>query len=115
MALIEIEAHSMARAYMHDQLQELKDALNGHGHMVSFRAPTERHDLPTAGPGFDVALYLGEFLENHALEEIVADLAATIIPPVRIPAQGGRHRAAIFGPDGRVLRDVLLQEQEPEG
>jgi hypothetical protein len=115
MALVEIEAHSMARAYMHDQLQELAGALNGHGHMVSFRAPTQRDDLPTAGPGFDVALYLGEFLENHALEAIVTALVTTIIPPIRIPAQGGRHRAAIFGPDGRVLRDVLLHEQEPEG
>jgi hypothetical protein len=115
MALIEIEAHSMARAYMHDQLGELRGALEGQGHTISFRALSERHDLPTAGPGFDVALHLGEFLENHALDAIVASLVATITPPVRIPAQGGRHRAAIFGPDGRVLRDVMLHEQEPEG
>jgi hypothetical protein len=115
MALIEIEAHSMARAYMHDQLQALTAALRGQGHTIAFRAPTERDDLPTAGPGFDVALHLGEFLEHHALDAIVASLVATITPPVRIPAQGGRHRAAIFGPDGRVVRDVLLQEQEPEG
>lgn len=113
MARIEIEAHSIARRFMREQLHDLKGELERQGHAVSFRAPSERDDLPTAGPGFEAALYVGEFLEEDALEAIIAALVARIIPPVRIPTQGGRHRAAIFGPDGRVLRDVLLQEQEP--
>jgi hypothetical protein len=113
MARIEIEAHRIARRFMHQQLAELRGELEGHGHTVSFRTPTQSRDLPTAGPGFDVALYLGEFLDADALEAIVAALESRIIPPVRIPAQRGRHRAAIFGPDGRVLRDVSLQEEEP--
>jgi hypothetical protein len=113
MARIEIEAHRVARHFMYAELRELRGELEGHGHTVSFRMPIERRDLPTAGPGFDVALYLGEFLDTDALEAIVAALESKIIPTARIPSQRGRHRAAIFGPDGRVLRDVSLQVEEP--
>jgi hypothetical protein len=114
-ALIEIETQSIARRYMREQFQELRRELEEQGHTVSFRAPAEERAVPTAGPGFQVALHLSEFLDERVLEAIIGALVATIVPPERIPVYRGRrdHRAEIFGPDGRVLRDVVLEGEEP--
>ena len=116
MADIEIEAHSIARRYMREQFGELRRELQEQGHTVSFRAPAEEQAVPTAGAGFQVALHLSEFLDEHVLDAIVGALVATIVPPARIPVYRGRrhHRAEIFGPDGRVLRGVVLEGEEPE-
>ena len=115
MADIEIEVPSIARRYMREQFEELRRELAEQGHTVSFRAPADERAVPTAGPGFQLALHLGEFLDENVLDAIADALVATIIPPARIPVYRGRrdHRAEIFGPDGRVLRDVVLEGEEP--
>jgi hypothetical protein len=115
MADIEIEAPTIARRYMREQFALLRRELEEQGHMVSFRAPADERAVPTAGPGFQLALHLGEFLDEDDLDAIAGALVATIIPPARIPVYRGRrdHRAEIFGPDGRVLRDVMLEGEEP--
>jgi hypothetical protein len=114
MAHVEIEVHSIARRFMREQFEELRRELQQQGHTVSFRAPAEELAVPTAGPGFQMALHLSEFLDEHVLEAIAGALVATIVPPARIPVYRGRrdHRAEIFGPDGRVLRDVVLEGEE---
>ena len=115
MAHVEIEVHSIARRYMREQFNELRRELAEQGHTVSFRAPAEELAVPTAGAGFQVAVHLSEFPEEHVLEAIAGALVTRIVPPARIPVYRGRrdHRAEIFGPDGRVLRDVALEGEEP--
>jgi hypothetical protein len=114
MADIELEAPSIARRYMREQFEELRRELAEQGHTVSFRTPVEERAVPTAGAGFQLALHVSEFLDEDILDAIAGALVATISPPARIPVYRGRrdHRAEIFGPDGRVLRDVVLEGEE---
>jgi hypothetical protein len=51
MARIAIEAHSVARHFMGEQLEELERELQAQGHTVSFREPIEERGLPTAVAG----------------------------------------------------------------
>ena len=100
---------------MREHFEELRRDLAGQGHTVSFRTAVEERAVPTAGPGFQLALHLSEFVDEPVLEAIIGAVVATIVPPERIPVYRGRrdHRAEIFGPDGRVLRDVMLAGEEP--
>ena len=100
---------------MGEQLEELERELQAQGHTVSFREPIEERGLPTAGPGFQVALYLGELLEDHVLDAIIGALLTKLLSTLNLPGRARRARrptVAIFGPSGRLLRKVELQEED---
>jgi hypothetical protein len=63
-------------------------------------------------PGFQVALYLGELLEDHVLEAIIGALLTKFLSTVNLPGRARRPTVAIFGPSGRLLRKVELQAED---
>ena len=112
---ITIEVGPLEAALFEDQHDELQAALVRDGHHVHVEAaPEYRGGLPTQDL-VDVALYLGEEASDVAVEAILVLVGLKLRGLLRIGRGQERQPVVrIFGPGGRVLRQVRVEADEAD-
>src|SRR5690349_20453578 len=93
----------------HAAVDEFVSALRADGFDASLDRPPERRDGEIYHAGAVIVVYLFENADNVAVVTGVAALAVKTLRKRR-SARGGERRAAIFGPNGELLKEIKLDE-----
>jgi hypothetical protein len=99
--------HGLYRA----SYDELLEDLQRRGFDAYLDRPPEQRDAGLSLAAADVMVTVAEHLGDHAIDVILGAVVMYLGGKVRSKRRAKRH-AAIFGPDGELLREVELPDQE---
>jgi hypothetical protein len=95
-----------------EQYGVLVRELEEQGHSVELERPMEQRGVPeaTIGEAYALVVQVAGFVDDHLLDAIVGALVARLLS--RREAKLPPRRAAIYGPRGRILREVELPSED---
>jgi hypothetical protein len=89
---------------------DLTDDLRSRGFDIEVLAPTPKRGLEQTAA--DLVVQLGEFAAGHLDDVIVGVITAKLAGLKRRPKHRARRTALIYGPDGKLLKEVELSGPE---
>jgi hypothetical protein len=87
---------------------DLANDLRAKGFGVEIRTPTAKRSLEHAA---DLIIQVSEFARNHVDEVVIGVITAKLANLKRRPKRRSRRTVAIYGPDGKLLREVQLPDE----
>jgi hypothetical protein len=95
-----------------EQYDRLVRELEEQGHDVELRRPIEERappgDASGPAPALELAVHIAGFVSDHIVDALVGVLIARLASRLR---RNEPRRVTIYGPDGRVLRELELPSE----